>query len=258
MRKWAFRFSWIALLLAHSTFAFAAETVTLKLMTAGSGPVMGGVYTSPYGVSIDGGPTTLMICDDFFTNVRLGQTWVATVSSLEDIQARVGAPPTTPQTPKFTTGSPTGTITDADVAKYATAGVLASQLMALVGSSLPADGITRGELSYAIWGVFEPGLLASNPPSGTGHLTATQLASAQKFLSDAQAVVAAATTGGVVDLSKLPFASMTIYTPDPLKASQEFILVTMAEPPYPVVLAFDLLAVAGVIAICRRRLGLLS
>src|SRR5262245_28542722 len=87
----------VVLLISTGTIGSAA-TDTLKLVNAGSGYVMGGVYTSPYGVAIDGSPTpTLLICDDFETNVSIGQTWTAIPTTLADLQAG-----TNPGTPKFT------------------------------------------------------------------------------------------------------------------------------------------------------------
>lgn len=216
-------------------FSFGAlgDTVNMKLVTTNAKYVMGGVYTSPYGVSIDGGPTTLMICDDFLTNTSVGQTWSSQVTTLADLQA--GTNPV--GTPKFAN----------DLRDYATAAVLAAQLMGLGNFS----NATAGELSYAIWGVFDPDLLTNNPASGVGHLTATQLAAAKTFLASAQAVVDAATVGGVIDLSKIP--SMTIYTPDPLGASQEFLRVSMTEPSFIAMLCVDLVGIVAFVLFLRRR-----
>jgi hypothetical protein len=41
----------------------------------------GGVYTYPYNFSINGGPSTPLICDTFDNEVVSGETWTATVSS---------------------------------------------------------------------------------------------------------------------------------------------------------------------------------
>jgi len=215
---------------------------TLKLENTGANYVMGGVYTSPYGVSINGGPPALLICDDFTTDVSLNQTWTATVTSLAELQA--GTNPS--NTPKFTPAS---------VAKYATAAVLAAELVSL---SNPASELA-GEYSFAIWDIFDPTLLNSlSSPYGT--ITQTELDAAKAFLQQAQDIVASVTTSGVVNLSALSvngtaITGLTIYTPDPLTSSQEFLQVSMPEPTYPAVLALDLLAVVGLIVAFRRRIA---
>ena len=60
--------------------AFAEDHLALQNVGAGFG--MGGVFTSPYGISIDGSAPVLMICDDFSTEISLGQTWNAVETSL--------------------------------------------------------------------------------------------------------------------------------------------------------------------------------
>jgi len=221
-----------------------AGTDSLTLINAGAGYGMGGVYTSPYGISINGAAATSLICDDFLTNISIGQTWSAIETSLADLQAH-----TNPAgTPKFDPGNPA---TAAEIRNYATAAVLAQQLMSL--NNLASEA--AGELSYAIWGIFDTGLLTSNPVSGEGHLDATQLAMARQYLTDARGVVDSVTNDlGVIDLNQLP--NLTIYTPSApngLASSQEFLRVSMAEPSYPAVLAVDLLAVIGLMVIFRRR-----
>ena len=95
-----------------------AQSDTLTLENAGAGYVMGGVYTSPYGVSINNSAPVSLICDDFTTDVSLGQTWTATVTSFAQIQAG-----TAPQgTPKFPMNA---------IQNYATAAVLAAELISL-------------------------------------------------------------------------------------------------------------------------------
>ena len=147
-----------------------------------------------------------MICDDFSTDISIGQEWVATVTTLADIQSRVGASPGAPQTPTFTTGTPTGTITNLDVANYALAGVLATQLMSNLGNPT-----AKSQSSFAIWAIFTPSILTT-PPGGI------DLTVAKQYILDATNVVANATAGGVfgggtVDLALLPFSALTIYTP---------------------------------------------
>lgn len=248
----------LVLLACFATGAFALDSLTLK--NAGANAVMGGVYTSPYGISINGSSTSvLMICDDYTTDININDTWSANATSLTQInQSSVAGL-------KFATapynsspgiqGGPTKVSQD-----YATAVVLAAQLMSLpnIGTS-SENAEVAGELSYAIWGVFDAPLLTS-VNTGYGTLTATELAAANSYLVAAQSLVAGATTGGTVDLTKISIGGhsingATIYTSTPLDKSQEFILVSMPEPAYPAVLALDLLAVVGLIVVFRRRLN---
>lgn len=240
MRNWILRpLNGMIVLLGCLAASAFAQTVDMKLVNTGAGYVMGstGVYTSPYGISVNGGATTLMICDDFTTDIGINHTWTATVTTLAALQA--GTEPS--GTPKF---DPTP---NAQVYNYAVAAVLAEELV----TTNPASE-TAGEFSYALWGIFDTTLLNSTVnPYGT--LTPSELAAAKLDLSNAQQVVAGVTDqNGVIDLSKLP--NLTIYTPQPLTASQEFLQVSMAEPSYPAVLAVDLLAVVGLIVVLRRRI----
>jgi hypothetical protein len=235
----------VVLLLPCLAFNVWAED-TLTLINAGANYVMGGVYTSPYGISINGGSPVSLICDDFTTDISLNESWSAIPTTFADLQA--GTNPG--GTPKFT---------PVDIQNYAVTAVLAAELMALPNlASEPA-----GEISYALWDVFDPTLLTSTN-TGYGTLTTAELTAAQGYLSSAQALVAGATTGGVVNLNQISIGGhaiegLTIYTPDPKSAAQEFLSVQVDEPPYPAVLAMDLVGMAGLIVVFRRRLtGVLS
>lgn len=54
MQKAAFLFVAALALMLLATSPLAAQTDNLELMNTGAGYVMGGVYTSPYGISVDG------------------------------------------------------------------------------------------------------------------------------------------------------------------------------------------------------------
>jgi hypothetical protein len=231
----------VVILLPCLAFSVWAQD-TLTLENAGANYVMGGVYTSPYGISINGGSPVQLICDDFTTDITLGESWQAIPTTFAALQA--GSNPM--GTPKFT---PAQEITD-----YAVTAVLAAELM-----ELPSlDSEAAGDISFALWDVFDPTLLTStsNP---YGSISSGDLALAQEYLAGAEALVAGATSGGVVTLSDISIdghaiEGMTIYSPSPSGAAQEFLQVQMAEPSYPLVLGVDLLAVFGLIAVFRRRL----
>lgn len=258
MRKYRIkRLHGVVFLLAALGSSAWATSDTLKLANTGANYPMGGVYTSPYGISVNNGSPVMMICDDFTTDISVGQSWTAIPTTFAALQAGTYDPTLNP---KFTPTS---------LSSYATVAVLAADLM-----SLPAWNTEQaGEISFALWDVFDPTLLNStaNP---YGSITTGELNAALGYLHTAQAEVAAATVGGVINLSAVvdplfagqSISGLTIYTPDPRNASQEFLQVQlsstggggsvgMPEPSYPVILAVDLFAVVGVIALLRRRLA---
>jgi hypothetical protein len=262
---------WAVALLACSSIGAFAESMTLT--GVGLDGVMGGVYTSPYSVTAGGTPM-LLICDDFTFNIpTVPYSWTAQTTSLTSLQGE-----TTPstsvkfgetssqKTPELQPGTCTAGNTacaQTQVFDYATASVLAAELLALPSY----NNEEAGDLSYAIWGIFDPTLLSNNPTSGEGSLSQTgtvpgltaaqdstgDLGAAKYYLSQAQAVVNADTKNGTINLGALP--QLTIYTAVGTPDSQEFLGITMAEPSYPAVLALDLLAVAGLILAFRRRIA---
>lgn len=234
--------------------------VTLTVQNTAAGAVMGGVYTSPYGISVNGTPS-LLICDDFATDISLGDSWMATPSTLSQIS------PASVSGLKFASAPYSSTIlAGTTVAEdYATAAVLAAELMTLPNFGTPAENTeTAGELSYAIWSVFDNSLYASlnsTGSSGYGFLTTgpgSEVAAVDAYIANAEALVNTATVGGTTNLNKISvngesISSLIVYTPNPSSASQEFIAVSLAEPPSAALLGADLLGLAGLIVIARRR-----
>jgi len=226
--------------------AWAQDTLTLE--NAGANYEMGGVYTSPYGISIDGGSPVNLICDDFSTDVDLGESWTATATTFAQLEAG-----TNPEgTPKFVPG----VASPAEIQEYATVAVLAAELLALPDYATEA----AGEYSFALWDVFDNTLLDTPGSDPYGSLSGSELTQAQLDLTNAEALVAAATTAGIVNLSEIsvngsPIEGMTIYTPSPLTSSQEFVTVTMDEPHSAgMFAAYLLFGGAGLVFFGRRRL----
>jgi hypothetical protein len=227
-----------------------ADVFTLTGVTPSA--QMGGVYTSPYIASIQTGSTTQtgvnVICDDFSHEVWIGESWTVTATALS-------------QLPLLGSSSPvlwdTSATAPKQVTDYLTAAILAEELLSFNPSSQQAE-----DLSFAMWDVFTPG--ASNGLADNALITG-----AGGYLPTAQALAAAdiANAGGNLEAALSPFSNVTIYTANPksggaviacpsgvtCNAPQEFITVTMAEPPSPALLGLDLLAVAGLIFIPRRR-----
>jgi len=241
------------LLVCCGTGAFASDSLTL-LSPPNSGYTEGGVYTSPYNISVNGTPMQL-ICDDFTTDITVGETWPASPTTLTVINASSVAGL------KFANASYNGSILGGAtnvVQDYAIAAVLAAELLLLPNS----DTAEAAAYSYAIWDVFDSTLLGTSyqtmsDPYGT--LTQLQWDAAIADLQSAISLVGTVPAGGGVDLNNISIngtsiASVTIYTPVPQSGAQEFLGVSMPEPSYPAVLAVDLLAVVGLIVVLRRRL----
>ena len=249
MRKPLFLATAIMACFASGVFA---ETATLQFVNANANYAMGGVYTSPYTISVNG-TSTLLICDDFATDVHLGSSWTANVTYLSDI---LSAAPT--DGVRFDTGSGSAQISD-----YVTAAVLAAQLMATNPATVQA-----GEISYAIWSIFDTSPLyasiqtAANTntsaSTGYGSLTAAQSSAIVGYVNSARAIADLALASG--NFSGI--SNLVIYTPitPPGPNSQEFIglstrPISMPEPSSPAILAIDLLGVAGLFLFIRRRVS---
>jgi hypothetical protein len=209
--------------------AAVADVPVLDLIGTNNSINMGGVYTSPYRITVDGVPSWL-VCDDFVTDINIGNKWYADVYTLPQVG------PDGPQ--KFHGTTPT--IQD----DYYAAAWLAYQL--LTDSSIRTDTTTSAYYSYAIWEIFEPAAENALTSIPQGYVT-----------SDMGAAYAA--TSSVSDVSERNFLAsvMKIYTPVNLKAdgyiypSQEFFGVPEASTV--AFLAFDLLALAGIVFLMRRR-----
>jgi hypothetical protein len=127
----------LAFALLFSGFAFADSTVNMTFIGPG-GNNGGGVYTYPYNFSINGGPSTPLICDAFDNDVVSGETWTANVSSL-------------------LSGS----------------GLFGSNALDYKAAGLIFRGITSGSIdatvgNWAIWGLFSQNAANNSFYSGSG------------------------------------------------------------------------------------------
>jgi len=246
------------LVLAFASVASAAWADSLTVQNTGASAAMGGVYTSPYGIAVNGTPT-LLICDDFETDISLGYTWSASPVTLTQIDSSTVAGLKFASSPYSSAilGGASNVVED-----YATAAVLAAELLTLPNVGTGAENAeTAGVLSYAIWSVFDSSLgtsLNSNGSTGYGSLNTTQVAAVNAAIANAENLASGATVGGTTTLSNISvngqtLDGLTVYTPNPLAASQEFLQVQMPEPGYPMMLGLELLGAAGVILAFRRR-----
>jgi PEP-CTERM motif len=217
----------------------SAETVTMELTGPPPGPSLGGVYISPYTALIGPagqttapitGVSTPIICDDFETDVSTSTPpWQAIVTNVASLAGE-----SSPNTNlKFDTTNATKQQLDYTVAAY-----LATEIM----QAQAAGNVTaEGDLSYALWGLFDS--LSGGPLSGS-WVTGTDLTNA---ISDLSAAINAVTTEG---LTVADYSNVTIYTPTPQRASQEYIVVNTPEPSTLLMLA---LGIGGLLMLWRRR-----
>ena len=233
-----------------------AQNVTLQLIAPPAGPYLAGVYISPYvaliGAAGQTKPTILgvpnfVICDDFTKDVSTSTPpWQAIGTNVTSLQGE-----TTPNnTLKFDHGTTTADAAK-QIADYTAAAYLAVEIMQ---AKAAGDVDREGDLSFSLWGLFDPTpwdpILGWGPLSGhwiTGTAPGTHLYNAAYYLQEAKDAVSNKT------VTLADYANVTIYSPSPLSASQEYLTVSMAEPSFLVLFGIDFMAVAGLILFVRRR-----
>jgi hypothetical protein len=214
----------MALGLLAAAPAVFASTVGMELIGVGNGTNYGGVYDSPYDISINGNPAMLLSCDDFATEISVGQTWSATSENASSVDSNV----------KFTAGPYYGG--NSLQTTYSAAAWLATQL---VTPTVMGNSNEQIDYSLALWELFNPSL-TGGPISFTGSLNGPD-GNVPSVINMAFAAVAHGFTG----------SNVTVYTPDPLNSGQEFLQVQPV--PLPASLPLLLSGLAGVGALLRRR-----
>ena len=219
--------SWLVL----ASVGFAQTDYNMSLTGTYDQDNWGGAYVSPYTGTIDGS-NALIICDDYTTDVNVGLTWTATAENAGSLNAS--------EPPKFwgkNGNGPNSGVSSGYTAQqdYDAVAWLANQLM------LPADldnGTLQADYSYAIWNIFDPGLTTLNGQNSYGPD------------GGASALITEAYNEVVND--HYVATNVVVYTPNPLTASQEYLVVTAPEPAAAAVLGFDLLSVLAILFLLRR------
>jgi hypothetical protein len=215
----------LAFALVFSAPAVFADTFTLTGVNP-SGANLGGVYTGPYVATINGVTGIQVICDDFQTNTTIGKTVTVTETKVSDLTGSAAN-----QVVKFNKSD-----ASTQQANYMTAAYLAIQLVGIDQST--ALGRLQGSLlNYAIWYLFYDKAL--------DNLTTSQKTTAQAYLSGAQT---ATSSHGVA-----MYSQVSIWTPNPYGASQEFISVRVPEATVAEFLGFNALVLVLVGLFLRRR-----
>ncbi len=208
--------------------AAQADTVTLTLQSVNPpGNNDGRYYVYPYNFSVNNSSTlTPLLCDDFVDEVTVGQSWIANVSKISDLQGFL---------------DPRGTTNPTDEQR-----LLAYQQAAWLFNQLgpaPANNLAVA-INYAIWGLFSDAAYNST--------------SYQQFGSSAWA--AAAYTAVTDTAHPLPagyFDDFRIYTPIDPTTGQNLVSGAPGTPqeyiglvPEPATLV---LLVPGLLAVFLRR-----
>jgi hypothetical protein len=250
-KSWSVIAALAFVLLTNSPIFAQPPTATFYLNSAGSGLNLGGVYTSPYTGQINGGSTIPVICDDFHDDSYVPELWTAYVTPLTNV---LGESSTDSYLRWMSGWSGSGSMANPlplnQQQAYGAAAILAIDI-------LNSSGLSQEEYSFAMWELFDPTQASAALPSQYQPTVAGMLSTAVGIA-----------TGGSLN-SSLNGYNVTIYSYDaaanPLgpvgcgghcpPPPQEFITVSMAEPSFPAVLGLDLLAVAGLVLVVRRRLA---
>ena len=191
---------WLALSLVGFFMMPASSLATSVTILNGGSVVQSGVFVGPYQLSVDGNPLSA-VCDDFYHDLFVGDTWTATARSL-----------TTTNLQFFEFGNPANPHLAANpMAFYAEAAYLTSLFL----THPQADW---GAIHFAIWGLFDPAV------SSTSGYTADAAAWAN------QAV--ALYTGAQITLAQ--FAGYQVLTANTIppdgRGPQEFFVFPIPEP----------------------------
>ena len=207
------------------------------------GPVMGGVYTSPYYATIGSNPNPVpVVCDDFADETYFSESWTAIATLLSSV------PTTTP--PLYYSGGTVWGVGVVDQAEaYTIAAYLAVEILETNQSSPSSSepGVSgaeaAGDLSYALWALFDPAVFLDQTggtctlPNGIGCLSTSNpndLGMAEQDLTNAYNAVNNILTPTNFD-SMMGVQSVTIYSSTIVGggAAAEFIAVSMVEPSSP-------------------------
>ena len=108
----------------------SASTVDVNFVGLG-GASQNGVYTYPYYLTINHGPWTPMMCDDFFDHISVGDSWQATITQLSSGDMSLT---------RF-----------GDLTKYEQAAYLLLQTR----FTNPSEW---GNINWAVWKIFDPNI----------------------------------------------------------------------------------------------------
>ncbi len=230
--------------------ALASPPTTYFQLTGVQGATLpvGGVYTSPYFATIGSTTNVPVICDDFADDTYFNESWTAYMTDLSGVDSS--------SVVKWKSGSAGFGLTEDQA--YTVAAYLGTEILGAVAGSQ-----NQQDLSYALWGLFDPAAfsyLTSSGYSGDASTAQTDVQNAITYVANHGLTTAnfAGQTGATVTIYSYDTGAMCGSGPCPTAPPQEFIKVSMAEPSYPTVLGLDLLAAIGLMVTFRRRFAGIS
>lgn len=241
------QFRGIGLLFGFTLVAFS-QTTSFEL-TGVEGASMAGVYTSPYYATVGGQANVAVICDDYASESYLDESWTVYQTNLSSLVSGNTVVP-----PKWSSGYSEPTLGNliAGGLNQATAYTVAAYLATEIVDATPGSQ-NQEDLSFAMWALFDGGTAFSG-------LSGSDLTGAEQDLMTAETQVS------TLGLTTSSYSDVVIYSYDAAAGlptgcggtcpppPQEFITV-MPEPSSPGLLGLDLLGVAGLILLARRRLA---
>jgi hypothetical protein len=195
---------WLLLLLGLSLAGLcmvpASSLATSVTLLNGGSVIQDGVFVGPYQLSVNG-MTLSEVCDDFYHDIFVGDTWTATARPLTAANLQY-----------FEFGNPANPHAVADpMAHYAEAAYLTSRF-------LTEPQAHWGDIHFAIWSLFDPAV-----SSAAGYT-----ADAADFANQAASLYA----GGQITLAQ--FAGYQVLTANTIgpdgRGPQEFLAFPISEP----------------------------
>ena len=193
-------------------------TYTLDLTGVGNCTVADGVYVSPYQGTVQGNGLNysgFLVCDDFNTESYLNTPWTATMTMAGSLDG----------SEKFNSPVTFGGHTYSAQQAYNAAGWLANGLLVNLSNSA-----TQQNYSFAIWNLFDG--QSTDPAGGAVAL---------------ENAAFAAVSGGYVA------SNVSVFTPNPVNASQEFLMVRPAPEMDPAMATSAMTLLLGGAVVLRGR-----
>jgi hypothetical protein len=220
-----------ASVLVFASASFAQATTQITLTGVGDGATLGNVYVDPYTATVGGVANTSVICDDWSTNTYLNEAWTANVINAPTVSN------TTLGTPMFGNSS----------SLYNELAWLGTQLLAN-----PKNATLQTEISFAMWELtYGANGTSTESPSPTSYLNTYapgDQSAVNTLLAEAEAAVSAGFTGAGWEILT-PASGWPTADGEP----QEFLVYT-PESPAAILLGADLLGLATLIFLFRRRM----